>query len=63
MLRQKAEEIGLKLNIKFTHSGGWLDQFKKCAGLSSRTMSRKLKSVIEEKVGAWKTVVLSPLLS
>jgi hypothetical protein len=59
MLRQKAEEIALKLNTEFTPSSGWLDQFRKCTGLSCRTMSRKSKSVTEEKVGAWRNGVLS----
>jgi hypothetical protein len=63
MLRKKAVEIALKLNIEFTPSSGWLVQFRKYAGLSCRTRSRKPKSVVEEKVDVWKTGVLSSLLS
>jgi hypothetical protein len=63
VLRQKAEEIALKLNTEFTPSNGWLDRFRKRAGLSYRTMSGKSKSVNEEDVGAWKTGELSSPLS
>jgi hypothetical protein len=38
VLSQKAEEIALKLNIEFKPSNGWIDQFRKCVGLSYRTM-------------------------
>jgi hypothetical protein len=42
---------------------GWFDQFRKCAELSYRTMSRESRSVIEKEVGAWKTGMLLSLLS
>jgi hypothetical protein len=54
MLRQKAKEIALKLNTAFTPLNGCLDQFRKYAGSSYRTMSRESESVTEEDVGAWK---------
>jgi hypothetical protein len=64
MVKQKAEEISLKVNIEITSSSGWLDEFRKCAGrLSCKTMSRKSESVIDEKLGAWKIGLLSSLLS
>jgi hypothetical protein len=63
MLRQKADEIALKLNTEFTLLVGWLDQFRKCVGLSYRTMSRESGSVIEKEVGAWETGMLPSLLS
>jgi hypothetical protein len=51
MLRQKAEEVALKINIEFIPLNGWLVQFRKRAELSYRTMSGECKSVIEEEVG------------
>jgi hypothetical protein len=63
VLRQKAEEIALKLNIEFTTLNGWLDRFRKHAGLSYRTMSGESKIVNEEDVGVWKTGVLPSLLN
>jgi hypothetical protein len=37
-----AEEV-LFLKVEFTPLNGWLDQFRKCAGLSYRTMSGESK--------------------
>jgi transposase len=39
VLRQKAEEITLKLNTEFTPLNRWLNRFRKRAGLSYRTVS------------------------
>jgi hypothetical protein len=60
MLRQKAEEIALKLNTEITLVNRWPDQFKKHAGLSYGTMSMKSESVTEEEVGAWKMMGVLP---
>jgi hypothetical protein len=43
VLKQKAEETALKLNIEFTPLNGWLNQFRKQAGFSHRNMSRETK--------------------
>jgi hypothetical protein len=55
MLRQKAEDIALKVNIEFIHLNGQLVQFRKYAGLSYRAMSGECKSGIERKCvsGRW----------
>jgi hypothetical protein len=63
VLRQKVKEMTLKLNIHFTPSNGWFDQFRKCAGLSYRTTSRESKRVPEEDVGTWTMGVHPSLLS
>jgi hypothetical protein len=36
-LREKAEEIALKQNTKLKPSSGWIDEFRKCAGLGYNT--------------------------
>jgi hypothetical protein len=54
--------MALKLNIHFTPSNGWFDQFRKCAGPGNRT-SGESKRVPEERVGAWKMGVQPTLLS
>jgi hypothetical protein len=38
VLRQKANEKALKLNIELTPLNGWLDKFGKYVGLRCRTM-------------------------
>jgi hypothetical protein len=45
--RQKAQEMTLKLNIYFTPSNGWSNQFRKCAGISYRTTSRNPKGYLK----------------
>jgi hypothetical protein len=35
VLRAKTEELALKLNIEFTHSNEWDDQFRRLAGLNT----------------------------
>jgi hypothetical protein len=50
VLRQKAAEVALKLNIEFTPSNGCHNQFRKYVGLSRRNVSTESKSVIEEEV-------------
>jgi hypothetical protein len=45
VLRHRAQEIALKVNIEFTPPNGWLDRFKKCAVPSYRTISRESESV------------------
>jgi hypothetical protein len=44
MLRQKAEEKALKSNNEFAPLKGWLDLFRKCTGLSYRTMSGEFQN-------------------
>ena len=41
LLKQKADEIALQLNINFKPSNGWLEIFKKRAGLSFKSKWRK----------------------
>lgn len=51
-MRQKAEEISLKLNIEFILLNGWLDGFSKYVGLNWRTVSGESTDVTEEEIGA-----------
>jgi hypothetical protein len=57
MLREKALEC---LYTKFFQMDEW---FRKHAGLSYKTMSKKSESVTEEKVGARKPAEFLPLHS
>jgi hypothetical protein len=43
MLKQRAGKTALKLNTEFTPVNGWLNEFRKHAGFSYRTMSREFK--------------------
>jgi hypothetical protein len=58
LLRQMAKETALKLNTGFIPLNAWLDQVRKYAGFSYRTLGRESKSVTEEQIGAWKIGVL-----
>jgi hypothetical protein len=51
VLRQKAEEIALKLDLEFTPLNGWFDWFRKHAVLSYRAMRGEFRSAIQEEVG------------
>jgi hypothetical protein len=59
VLKEKAEEIGLRLNtsIEFHASNGWLDQFKNGTGIVFRTLSGELWNIDPIEVDAWKTTI------
>nr|AOE48153.1 CENP-B-like protein 1 [Locusta migratoria] len=63
ILRKKAVDIALKLNIDFKPSNGWLYRFKKCAGLTYRKVCGEERSVNMEEVDVWRETSLSRLIA
>lgn len=63
IIREKAEDIARRLNVEFTASNGWIDRFKKRAGLVYKSVSGESKSVDGEIVDSWKTTALPSLLA
>jgi len=63
ILKSKAEEIAMKLNIEFRPSKGWIDRFKKRSGIVYRKFSGEANSANPEEVEAWKGRILPHLMA
>jgi hypothetical protein len=63
ILKRKAEEIAMKLNIDFRPSNGWIDRFKKCSGLVNRKVCNEANSVNPEEAVASKDTTLLHLMA
>lgn len=63
VLKSKAEEIAMKLNIEFRPSRGWIDRFKKRSGIVYKKVSGEANSANPEEMGAWKCRILPHLMA
>ncbi|XP_037555333.1 tigger transposable element-derived protein 4 [Dermacentor silvarum] len=62
VLKAKAEEVALRMNLKFSCSDGWLDRFRKRHGLVFRSIVGESAAVDEATCNDWRLTKLKDLL-
>nr|XP_037286028.1 tigger transposable element-derived protein 4-like [Rhipicephalus microplus] len=62
VLKAKAEEIALRMNIEFAYSDGWLDRFRKRHGLVFRAIAGEAAAVDEVTCNDWRLTNLKEIL-
>nr|XP_037285031.1 tigger transposable element-derived protein 4-like [Rhipicephalus microplus] len=62
VLKAKAEEIALRMNIEFACSDGWLDRFRKRHGLVFRSIAGEAAAVDEVTCNDWRLTKLKEIL-